>query len=154
MPPDFPATTSLQPQGFSHTLGVRILCSKIRELCYALMLTIYANYAPQISHYAPEICHYASKQNNFFRSQKHIFTYNSNKTHRKVTKLKNRSKVSPISHACCTAASKMPQCSLGVHHPDATTRPVAFGHCFPIGSRGNCACAIHTGLQNNQIMLA
>ena len=33
------------------SLGVRILCSKIRELCYALMLTIYANYAPQISHY-------------------------------------------------------------------------------------------------------
>ena len=33
-------------------LGVRILCSKIRELCYALMLTIYANCAPQISHYA------------------------------------------------------------------------------------------------------
>ena len=50
-------------------LGVRILCSKISELCYALMLTIYANYAPQISHYAPEICHYASKQNNFFKSQ-------------------------------------------------------------------------------------
>ena len=39
-------------------IGVRILCSKIRELCYALMLTNYANYAP-------EICHYAS---NIFRS--------------------------------------------------------------------------------------
>ena len=39
-------------------LGVRILCSKIRELFYALMFTIYANYAP-------EIYHYASKQNNF-----------------------------------------------------------------------------------------
>ena len=48
-------------------LGVRILCSKIIELCYALMLTIYANYAPQISHYSPELCHYASKQNNFNR---------------------------------------------------------------------------------------
>ena len=41
-------------------LGVRILCSKISELCYALMLTIYANYAP-------EICHYASKQNDISR---------------------------------------------------------------------------------------
>ena len=57
-------------------LGVRILWSKIRELCYALMLTIYANYAPeichyapQISHYAPEICHYASKLN-FFLSHR------------------------------------------------------------------------------------
>ena len=44
------------------TLGVRILRSKISELCYALMLTIYANYAPQI-------CHYASKLNYFFKSQ-------------------------------------------------------------------------------------
>ena len=52
-------------QSFGIWLGVRILCSKIRELCYALMLTIHANYAPQISHYAPKICHYASKQNNF-----------------------------------------------------------------------------------------
>ena len=34
---------------------------------------MHANYAPQISHYAPEIYHYAYKQNNFFRSQKHIF---------------------------------------------------------------------------------
>ena len=48
---------------------MRILCSKISELCYALMLTIYANYAPQVSHYAPEICHYASKLNHFFKSQ-------------------------------------------------------------------------------------
>ena len=104
-----------QQIGFGGTqtnkIGVRILCSKIRELCYALMLTIYANYTPQISHYAQEIYHYASKQNNFFRSQKHIFPQNSYKTHRKVTKLKNRSKVSPISHAYCTAESKMPQCS-------------------------------------------
>ena len=36
-------------------IGMRILCSKIRELCYALMLTNYANYAPQISHYASNI---------------------------------------------------------------------------------------------------
>ena len=43
-------------------IGVRILCSKISELCYALILTIYANYAP-------EICHYASKLNNIFKSQ-------------------------------------------------------------------------------------
>ena len=28
-------------------VGVRILCSKIRELCYALMLTLYPYYAPQ-----------------------------------------------------------------------------------------------------------
>ena len=56
-------------------VGVRILCSKIRELCYALMLTIYANYAPQISHYAPEKnIYHASKQNNLFWSEKHIFT--------------------------------------------------------------------------------
>ena len=53
----------------TYIVGVRILCSKISELCYALMLTIYANYAPQISHYAPEICHYASKLNHFFKSQ-------------------------------------------------------------------------------------
>ena len=91
------------------------------------MLTIYANYAPQISHYAPEIYHYASKQNNFFSSQKHIFPSNSYKTHRKVTKVKNRSKVSPISHACCTAESKMPQCRRTI---DATTGLVAFGHFF------------------------
>ena len=34
-------------------LGVRILCSKIMELCYALMLTLYPYYAPQTDHYAP-----------------------------------------------------------------------------------------------------
>ena len=39
--------------------------------------------------------------------------------------------MSPISHACCTAESKMPQFSLGAHHPDATTGLVAFGHFFP-----------------------
>ena len=54
------------PHLSTYIVGVRILCSKIRELHYALMLTIYANYAPQISHYAPEICHYASKQHNYF----------------------------------------------------------------------------------------
>ena len=53
------------PSPFIFLLGVRILCFKISELCYDLMLTIYANYAPQISHYAPETCHYASKLNHF-----------------------------------------------------------------------------------------
>ena len=32
-----------------NAIGVRILCSKIRELCYALMLTLYHYYAPQNS---------------------------------------------------------------------------------------------------------
>ena len=34
-------------------LGVRILCSEIMELCYALMLTLFPYYAPQTDHYAP-----------------------------------------------------------------------------------------------------
>ena len=98
---------------------MRILCSKIN-----------ANYAPQISHYAPEIYHYASYQNNLI-GQKNTFSHRTVKKHnRKVTQLKKRSKVSPISHACCTAVSKVPQCSLGAHHPDATTGPVAFSHFF------------------------
>ena len=36
-------------------VGVRILCSKIRELCYALMLTLFPYYAPQVAHYAHTI---------------------------------------------------------------------------------------------------
>ena len=56
--------------------------------------------------------------------------------HRTVTKHIERLQnsrieaVSPISHACCTAVSKMPQWSLGAHDPDATTGLVAFGHFF------------------------
>ena len=81
------------------------------------------------------ICHYASKQNNFL-GHKNTFSHRTVTKHiyRKVTKLKNRSKVSLISHACCTV-SKMPQCNLGVHHPGATTELVVFGHFFPSKSR-------------------
>ena len=55
------------------TITLYRACSKIRELCNALMLTIYANYAPQISHYTPEICHYASRQNIIFLGHKTHF---------------------------------------------------------------------------------
>ena len=134
------------------TVGVRILCSKIRELCYVLMLTISANYAPQISHYAPEICHYASKQNNFFVTKTHFHIEVIK--HIEVTKLKIRSKVSLISHACCTAASKMGQkqsCQTGYQYYNRARCSRPF---FPIESHGNCACAICTGLKNNRIMPA
>ena len=52
---------------------------------------IYNSYAPHLSHYAQRICHYAFEQNESLCSQKHL-------------KLKN-SKVSLLSHACCTEAS-------------------------------------------------
>ena len=34
-------------------IGVRILCSKIRELCYALMLTLFPIMLHKTDHYAP-----------------------------------------------------------------------------------------------------
>ena len=65
---------------------MRILCSKIRELCCVLMLTIYASYAP-------EICDYASKQNNFL-GHKNTFS------HRTVTKHIERLQNSRIEAKC------------------------------------------------------
>ena len=76
-------------------LGVRILCSKIRELCYALMLTIYANYAPQISHYAPE------KKYTIMLLSKIIFFGQKNTfSHRTVTKHIERLQNSRIEAKC------------------------------------------------------
>ena len=76
-------------------VGVRILCSKIRELCYALMLTIYANYAPQISHYAPE------KKYTIMLLSKIIFFGQKNTfSHRTVTKHIERLQNSRIETKC------------------------------------------------------
>ena len=59
-------------------LGVRILCSKIRELCYALMLILFPYYAPQnrslCSISRPLCSHYSFKN-----------TCNSDKISRKNT---------------------------------------------------------------------
>ena len=139
---------------------MRILCFKISELCYALMLTIYANYAPQISHYARETCHYASKLNHFFKSQ----TVGNDQ-------LPSFSRYSMLSGSALVllelSEASSPECSTSSPSletvlnlvPEATLsdrllvlQPGSLR--FVIESHGNCACTIRTGLKNNRIMPA
>ena len=134
-------------------IGVRILCSKISELCYALMLTIYANYAPQISHYAPEICHYASKQNNFSRLvncyTSLMDTDRNNGPPLAETNMPSGSALVllDLSEASSPKSStSSPSLETVVNLVPERLLDYNWAHCVQlIESRGNCACAIRTG---------
>ena len=116
------------------------------------MLTIYAYYAPQISHYARETCHYASKLNHFFKSQ----TVGNDRPPSFSRQMQYALRLSTgpaptlggifprVFNVFTIARDLLKSCarSYAIRQATSTTTGLVV-----IESRGNCACAIRTGLK-------
>ena len=128
-------------------LGVKKLCSKITELCYALILTIYANYAPEICHYAFHFSRLVNRYTSLYNTDRNdqpplAETVCSPAQHWSCSN--SRSPSSPDSSTSSPSLETMVNL---VPEAKAASTTIALCCVQLIESCGNCAWAICMGLK-------